>query len=83
MLKFATQTNSNIQSLMVVLTFEVKPCEVTFLLKHKNMSTSLKFMIKENEEIHKQISAYSIIPASRVKLIAFKCYECPKICPKN
>ena len=42
------------------------------------MSTSLKFMIKENEEIHKQISAYSIIPASRVKLIAFKCYGCPK-----
>ena len=39
------------------------------------MSTSLKFMIKENEEIHKQIS---IIPASRVKLIAFKCYGCPK-----
>ena len=68
---------------MVVLTFEVKPCKVSFLLKHKNMSTSLKFMIKENEEIHKQISAYSVTAASRVKVITFKCYGYPKICPKN
>ena len=39
-------------------------------------------MIKENEEICNQISARSIIVASRVKAIVFKCYERPKYVPK-